>query len=487
MPLRKLGFLTIGVFDRDDPAGGHESTLEVIELGERLGYDSAWLRHRHLQYGISSPIAVMAAASQRTSRIELGTAVTPLGWENPLRLAEDLATVDVLTGGRVNPGLSVGPPMQFDRLKHALYPDTAELEDFGYGRLERLLAHLRGEPVAEAGTQGIEVFSERVEPHSPGLADRVWYGAASLGSARWAGEHGLNLLTSSVVKAEESEDFAEVQRSQIVAFRAAHPLGGRARVSQGLVVIPTDSATPEQRQKYEAYAAARLPRTATPQGPGRLMFAPDLVGPAESIAERLEAHAGYREVDEVAFALPFSFAPPDYVQILTDVATGSGLRWAGRPPETYVAPVTWTVRSVRADDHDRWRALYRGYADFYRVTQTDDAAATVWAWLGDPAHEVSGLVVAGEDGRVVGLAHYRPFARPLAASTGCYLDDLFVDPAHRGTGAGAALLTALADLARERGWSVVRWITAADNAVAQATYDRVATRTGWVTYDLAPA
>jgi alkanesulfonate monooxygenase SsuD/methylene tetrahydromethanopterin reductase-like flavin-dependent oxidoreductase (luciferase family) len=330
VPLRKLGFLTIGVFDRDDPAGGHASTLDVIELGERLGFDSAWLRHRHLQYGISSPVAVMAAASQRTRRIELGTAVTPLGWENPLRLAEDLATVDVLSGGRVNPGLSVGPPMQFDRLKHALYPDTAEAEDFGYGRLERLLALLRGEPVAEAGTQGIEVFSERVEPHSPGLADRVWYGAASLGSARWAGEHGLNLLTSSVVKAEESEDFAEVQRSQVLAFRAAHPLGDRARVSQGLVVVPTDTASREQREKYEAYAAARLPRTTSPQGPGRLMFAPDLVGPAESIAERLHAHAAYREVEEVAFALPFSFAPPDYVQILTDIATrlGPALGWS---------------------------------------------------------------------------------------------------------------------------------------------------------------
>ena len=102
--LQRLGFLTIGLFDPQNPAEGHESTLEIIELGERLGFDSAWLRHRHLQFGISSPIAVMAAASQRTSRIELGTAVTPMGWENPLRLAEDLATVDILSRGRINRG-----------------------------------------------------------------------------------------------------------------------------------------------------------------------------------------------------------------------------------------------------------------------------------------------------------------------------------------------------------------------------------------------
>jgi alkanesulfonate monooxygenase SsuD/methylene tetrahydromethanopterin reductase-like flavin-dependent oxidoreductase (luciferase family) len=76
-PLEKLGFLTIGLFDPVDPAAGHETTLQVIELGERLGFDSAWVRHRHLQYGISSPVAVLAAATQRTTRIALGTAV---GW-----------------------------------------------------------------------------------------------------------------------------------------------------------------------------------------------------------------------------------------------------------------------------------------------------------------------------------------------------------------------------------------------------------------------
>jgi alkanesulfonate monooxygenase SsuD/methylene tetrahydromethanopterin reductase-like flavin-dependent oxidoreductase (luciferase family) len=330
--LRKLGFLTIGLYDGDDPGPGHESTLQVIELGEQLGFDSAWLRHRHLQYGISSPIAVLAAATQRTRRIELGTAVTPLAWENPLRLAEDLATVDLLSGGRLNPGISVGPPMRWDDVREALYPDTADVEDFSYARLERLLGMLRGEPVTGfRGTEGIEVFSDRVQPHSPGLAQRLWYGGASLASARWAGEHGTNFLTSSVVKAEESEDFASIQLSHIEAFRAAHPDRERARVSQGLVVIPTDTASPEQRAKYEQYAAARLPRTVTPQGPARMMFAPDLVGTSEQIAEQLQAHLGFQQVEEVAFALPFSFEHADYVQILTDIATALGPALGWRP------------------------------------------------------------------------------------------------------------------------------------------------------------
>ena len=330
-PLRKLGFLTIGLFDGTDPRPGHESTLEVIELGERLGFDSAWVRHRHLQYGISSPVAVLAAASQRTSRIELGTAVIPLGWENPLRLAEDLATVDILSGGRLNPGVSVGPPMHYDQVKPALYPDTADAEDFSYERVQRLLNFVRGEPATDfSGVEGFEVFSDRVEPHAKGLGSRMWYGGASLRSARWAGEHGMNFLTSSVVKAEESEDFADIQLSHIRTFRAHHPDGEAARVSQGLVVIPTDNATAAQRAKYLAYARKRTPRTATQQGPARMMFALDLVGTSAEIAERLHAHAAFREVDEVAFALPFSFDHDDYVQILTDIATGLGpaLGWS---------------------------------------------------------------------------------------------------------------------------------------------------------------
>ena len=331
-PLEKLGFLTIGSFEGADPGPGHETTLRMIELGEELGFDSAWVRHRHLQFGISSPVAVLAAASQRTRRIELGTAVIPLGWENPLRLAEDLATVDVLSGGRLNPGVSVGPPMHFDDVRDALYPDTADREDFGSERVDRLLRLVAGETASPfSGTRGIEVFSDRVQPHSPGLRARMWYGAASVGSARRAGEHGMNFLTSSVVRAEGGTDFAEIQRSHIEAFRAAHPAGAAARVSQGLVVVPTDTATPEQRAKYEAYVEKRTPRTAAPMGPPGpgLLAAPDVLGASEEVAEKLYADAAFREVREVVFALPFTFEHEDYVQILTDMATklGPALGW----------------------------------------------------------------------------------------------------------------------------------------------------------------
>ncbi len=330
-PLRSLGFLTIGSFDEADPAAGHRTTLDVIERAEDLGFDSVWLRNRHLQFGISSPVAVMAAAAMRTSRIQLGTAVIPLGWENPLRLAEDLATVDVLSGGRVNPGVSVGTPMRYDDVKAALYPETHDIENFSKDRVVRLLSCLRGDPVSDfEGVVGIESFSRRVQPHSPGLADRVWYGGGRE-SAIWAGEQGLNYLTSSVVTTEgtTARDFATIQAEHIDAYLAHHRDPASARVSQGLVVIPTDTASSEQIARYRAYAEARLPRTLTPQGPRGMLFSPDLVGPSEVLAEILYQHKGFQRADEVAFALPFSFDDEDYRQIITDMAQrlGPALGW----------------------------------------------------------------------------------------------------------------------------------------------------------------
>jgi hypothetical protein len=101
-------------------------------------------------------------------------------------------------------------------------------------------------------------------------------------------------------------------------------------VSQGRVVIPTDSATPEQVAKYQAYVDSRLPRTHAPQGPGRILFSTDLIGPAASIADQLHTTLSYQAVDEVVFALPFTFDHDDYVQILTDIATrlGPELGWS---------------------------------------------------------------------------------------------------------------------------------------------------------------
>ncbi len=326
LPLRRLGFLTIGTFDPADPGTGINATLDMISLGEDLGFDSAWLRNRHMQYGITSPLTVIAAASQRTSRIALGTAVTPLGPENPLRLAEDMATVDLLTGGRLNPGVSVGTPFRYDGWKDALYPDTAENEDFSKRRVSRLIGNIRGDEVGDFPVIGnTEAYANVVQPHSPGLVNRLWYVSGSRASTRWTAENGLNLLTSSVISAEVSDDFDVNQRAQIDLYRERYTavLGGTPRISQGLVVIPTDHASTEQKARYRAYVdhrkAVGVGRLRA-SGPRTMITAPDLIGSSDEIAGQLINLAAFRAVEEVAFALPFDFRPDDYTQILTDIA-----------------------------------------------------------------------------------------------------------------------------------------------------------------------
>ena len=141
------------------------------------------------------------------------------------------------------------------------------------------------------------------------------------------------------------------------------------------------------------------------------------------------------------------------------------------------------IRKPTEADRAAWDTLYAGFAAFVRVVQTPDMRATVWGWLHDRAQQTEGLV-AERDGTLIGLAHFRPYARPLSASVGGFLDDLYVDPQARGSGAAQALIDAVGDIGRARGWTVIRWITADTNYRARALYDRVAVPTKWVTYDV---
>jgi GNAT superfamily N-acetyltransferase len=151
---------------------------------------------------------------------------------------------------------------------------------------------------------------------------------------------------------------------------------------------------------------------------------------------------------------------------------------------------TWTVRHVRADEFEPWTRLFRGYADFYHWPTSDDHQRQIWGWIHEQ-HHVEALVAVEVDangdevGEPRGLAHLRTWVRPLRGVVCGYLDDLFVDPAARGTGAVEALFAEMSRLGVERGWPVIRWTTADDNYRARAVYDRRATRTTWITYDMA--
>lgn len=142
-----------------------------------------------------------------------------------------------------------------------------------------------------------------------------------------------------------------------------------------------------------------------------------------------------------------------------------------------------TIRAIAAGDRPAWERLYRGYAAFYQVPMNDALLEATWRWLMGQERRVEGLV-ALRRGELVGLAHYRSFPEPLLGKDLGFLDDLFVPPAHRGQGVGRQLIEAVSAIARQRGWPVLRWITAEDNAKARHLYDQLAQATAWVTYDL---
>lgn len=135
-------------------------------------------------------------------------------------------------------------------------------------------------------------------------------------------------------------------------------------------------------------------------------------------------------------------------------------------------------------DEDAWRALFEGYRRFYEVPADPSVAGRVWGWIHDPAHPTECLLARDAGGRIVGLAHFRDLPRPLTGTSAGFLDDLFVAEDARGTGAAEALVAAIAETGRARGWSWLRWFTAEDNYRARGFYDRVARATPWKTYQV---
>ncbi|HEX7197719.1 MAG TPA: LLM class flavin-dependent oxidoreductase [Candidatus Limnocylindria bacterium] len=255
--MKRIGFLSFGHWS-DSPYSqvrtASDALLQSIELAvaaEELGADGAYFRVHHFARQLGSPFPLLAAVGARTSRIEAGTAVIDMRYENPFYMAEDAGAADIIAGGRLQLGISRGSPEQvIDGFRHFGYkPSEGETDaDMARRHAEVFLELLKGEGFAEPNPR--PMFPNppgllRVEPHSAGLRERIWWGAASTATAIWAAERGMNLQSSTLVFDESGEPLHVQQRRQIDAYRAAWKAAGHQReprvsVSRSIFAIVDD-------------------------------------------------------------------------------------------------------------------------------------------------------------------------------------------------------------------------------------------------------
>ncbi|UPZ33814.1 LLM class flavin-dependent oxidoreductase [Streptomyces sp. LRE541] len=255
--MKKIGFLSFGHWTpspHSQTRSAADSLLQAIDLAvaaEELGADGAYFRVHHFARQHASPFPLLAAVGARTSRIEIGTGVIDMRYENPLYMAEDAGAADLISGGRLQLGLSRGSPEQvIDGWRHFGHtpPQGGTDADMAREHTERLLDVLKGEGFAQPDPR--PMFANppgllRVEPHSEGLRERIWWGSGSNATAVWAAGLGMNLQSSTLKDDESGEPLHVQQRKQIEAYREAWQAEGHTReprvsVSRSIFALTDD-------------------------------------------------------------------------------------------------------------------------------------------------------------------------------------------------------------------------------------------------------
>jgi len=255
--VKSIGFLSFGHWT-PSPTSQTRSAADVLHqsidlavAAEELGADGAYFRVHHFARQLASPFPLLAAIGARTSRIEIGTGVIDMRYENPLYMAEDAGAADLISGGRLQLGISRGSPEQVvDGYRHFGHVPREGTTDADMARehTEQLLEVLRGEGFAEPSPR--PMFPNppgllRVEPHSAGLRDRIWWGSATNATSVWAARLGMNLQSSTLKFDESGKPFHVQQAEQIQAFRdawaeAGHERSPRVSVSRSIFALVDD-------------------------------------------------------------------------------------------------------------------------------------------------------------------------------------------------------------------------------------------------------
>ena len=302
--MKRIGFLSFGHY-QDVPgslvhtaADALTQTIELAVAAEELGVDGAFVRVHHFATQLASPFPLLAAIGARTKTIEIGTGVIDMRYENPLYMAEEAAATDLIAGGnRLQLGLSRGSP------------ETAlnGFESFGYNgdssreKTEIFRAAIAGAGVARGARGGILP----IEPHSPGLAERIWWGSGTRATAEWTGEQGMNLMSSTLLTEDTGVPFDELQLEQIEIYRAAYKEAGHSgtpRVSVSRSIIPLVSDA--DRNFFGLRAQVEGKDQIGHLDGGSARFGRSYIGEPDVIAEELAKDVAIQAADSLLVTVP---------------------------------------------------------------------------------------------------------------------------------------------------------------------------------------
>ncbi|MER8974505.1 MULTISPECIES: LLM class flavin-dependent oxidoreductase [unclassified Mesorhizobium] len=339
--MKKIGFLSFGHWTpslQSQTRTASDALLQFIELAvaaEELGADGAYFRVHHFARQLASPFPLLAAVGAKTSRIEIGTAVIDMRYENPLYMAEDAGAADLIAGGRLQLGISRGSPEQvIEGWRYFGYaPQEGESDaDMARRHTGVLLEVLLGKGFAQPNPR--PMFPNppgllRVEPHSEGLRDRIWWGAATNATAEWAAKLGMNLQSSTLKFDEGGKPFHIQQAEQIRAFREAWKTAGHTReprvsVSRSIfaLVDDRDRAYFGGNESGDQFGYIEADR--------RAVFGRSYAAEPDILIEQLKGDEAIAEADTLLLTVPNQLGV-DYnahviEAILTHVAPGLGWR-----------------------------------------------------------------------------------------------------------------------------------------------------------------
>jgi alkanesulfonate monooxygenase SsuD/methylene tetrahydromethanopterin reductase-like flavin-dependent oxidoreductase (luciferase family) len=328
MNMKRIGFLSFGHW-QDIPGSQTRTaqdtllqTIELAEAAEEIGIDGAYVRVHHYATQLASPFPLLAAIGARTSRIEIGTGVIDMRYENPLYMAEEAAAADLISGGRLQLGVSRGSPESVLRGSETFGYRPADGEsdaDSARHRTEVFRAAIAGAGFAQPNPQMSRARGPvGIQPQSPGLADRIWWGSGTRATAVWAAEQGMNLQSSTLLTEDTGVAFDELQAEQIRLYRDAWAAAGwqrepRVSVSRSVLPITSDIDRAYFRGRDDGDQVGILDGM-------RSRFGRSYTGEPDAIARELASDAAVAAADTVLLTVPNQLGVEYNARLLETIA-----------------------------------------------------------------------------------------------------------------------------------------------------------------------